>query len=58
MDILYSLSKIVPVPMKSTYQIEIASLNLDDGTEQDFQYLTETCSWWQWRSRVFNRKVS
>lgn len=37
---MYMLSKIIPVPMRSTYRVE-------PGDQR------ETTTWWQWRDRIW-----
>ena len=43
MNVRYLLSKVVPVPMRSTYQV-----HPDKGSDYP-----ERSTWWQWRGRVY-----
>jgi hypothetical protein len=42
---LYRLSKIIPVPMKSTYGVE------DVGVQR-----IQRATWWQWRGHIFRHR--
>jgi hypothetical protein len=42
---LYRLSKIIPVPMKSEYGVE------DAGVQR-----IQRATWWQWRDRIYRHR--
>jgi len=43
----YAMSKIIPVPMRSRYGVELGGKSFN-----------EKASWIQWRGRIFAHKVS
>lgn len=45
---LYLLSKLIPVPMRSTYGVVNA-----DGADPGHEYAT----WWQWRGRIWRHRT-
>lgn len=44
----FYLSKLVPVPMSTTYTVH------DNGVDGP----TQAVSWWQWRNRVFAQRTT
>jgi hypothetical protein len=46
---LYRLSKLIPVRMRSTYFA---------GGDDDAEWAKERASWWQWRGHIFRHRVT
>ena len=49
---LYRLSKLVPVPMRSTYK---HGRFTSDGPIETHR---ERSTWWQWRSRIYRMRTT
>lgn len=59
MNVSLAVSKLVPVPMRSTYSVGISG-TYDPASSPSVlpEMPVETARWWQWRGRVFRHRVS
>ncbi len=49
---MYTLSKIIPIPMKSCYGVENPT-----EYEQNLGVTRECATWWQWRGKIYNHRI-
>ena len=61
MDFRYALSHIVPVPMRSTYEVIDQEVITKDGRGRRVGRHTtshhERASWWQWAGHIFRHRI-
>lgn len=53
----YKLSKLIPVPMRSTYGLRFDPGSLPAGLSISGSTLT-TSTWWQWRNRIMRHRIT
>ena len=61
MDIRLALSCVVPVPMRSTYEVIDAEVVQKNASGQicnrDVDSHVESARWWQWRGMIFGHVI-
>ncbi len=53
----YKLSKLIPVPMRSTYGMAWDPASLPAGVTVSGS-TRQTSTWWQWRDRIMRHRVT